>query len=177
MPGICKVGVTDDVNKRLKSLNASTALPTRFQIYEVFDDLENTELMEQLILNTFADRRINARREFLEIHPEQLCDFVKKNKRKIREEVVDDSLWNKLGINEGEVLYFTDGEKMFRGIKAIVHKGHRVLYKNKPMSLSDAAVKVLNSLFDKKWKAAQGTIYWTYKGKTIRELKDKYGIR
>ncbi len=78
MPGICKVGITDDVEKRLKNLNSKTEVPARFQLYEVFDLADKAQFMEQLILEVFADKRVNMRREFLEIHPEVLCEFVKK---------------------------------------------------------------------------------------------------
>jgi len=30
----------------------------------------------------------------------------------------------------------------------------------------------LKEKYKKKWKAVQGTIFWTHKGKTIRELMD-----
>lgn len=48
MPDICKVGVTNDVEKRLRDLN-KTSMPTRFQVYEEFA-LENAEVLEQRIL-------------------------------------------------------------------------------------------------------------------------------
>jgi hypothetical protein len=117
------------------------------------------------------------RREFLEIHPEMLCEFVRKNKKKLKEEKINTGLFSKLGIKSGEVLYFTDAGEIHRDIKVKVGKGKRVIYGGKSMSMSDAAVKVLNNFFGKKWKAAQGTIYWSYKGRTVRELMDDKNIR
>ncbi len=177
MPGICKVGITDDVGKRLKNLNSKTEVPTRFQVYEIFDLGNKAQLMEQLILDSFADKRVNMRREFLEIHPEVLCEFVKKNKRKLKEEKVQKGLFAKLGISNGEILHFTEGGKVYKDITAKTSKGRRVIYRGKEMSMSDAAVKVLNNFFGKKWTAARGTVYWSYKGRTIRELMDDKGIR
>jgi hypothetical protein len=53
MPGICKVGITNDVEKRLKSLNSSTSLPTRFQIYDIFNDLDSADLITSVNSPTF----------------------------------------------------------------------------------------------------------------------------
>ena len=78
MPGICKVGVTKSIERRLKSLN-KTGSPTRFQLYEKFE-LENAGILEQKILQHFAKERISRKREFLQIHPEKICDFITDNK-------------------------------------------------------------------------------------------------
>ncbi len=174
MPGICKVGITNNVEDRLQALNRGTAVPTRFQIYEIFNLEDKAQLMEQLILRTFTDQRINMKREFLEIHPEVLCEFVKKNKRKLKaEDGIDTGLFSKLNIKQGEILYFTDANKIYEDIKVKISQGRRVIYKGRSMSMSDAAVKVLNSFFGKSWTAARGTVYWSYNGNTIRELMDK----
>jgi len=45
MPSLCKVGITDNLDRRLNDLN-KTGVPTRFQVYESFE-LENAELLEQ----------------------------------------------------------------------------------------------------------------------------------
>ncbi len=177
MPGMCKVGISDDVEKRLKTLNSGTAVPTRFQLYDVFDLGNNAQLLEQLILDTFVDQRINMRREFLEIHPELLCEFVKKNKKKIKEEKLDSGLFSKLNIPKGSVLYFTEAGKDYKDISAVTSTGKRIIYKGVEMSMSDAAVKVLNNFFGKAWTAARGTIYWSYNGNTIREMMDEKNIR
>ena len=36
-PEYVKIGYADDVNKRLKSLNASTAVPFAFRVYATYD--------------------------------------------------------------------------------------------------------------------------------------------
>jgi len=174
MPGICKVGVTNNVEKRLKNLN-KTSTPTRFQLYEKFE-LENTEILEQAILQHFAERRINRKREFLEVHPERVCDFIHDNKKMKPES--DERVSNKfakLGIKKGEILKFKWGEEIYQDITAkVIREGRSkdIIYKRKKTSLSRAAKKVLKEKFDKNWKAVQGTLYWAYKGKTIRELMD-----
>ena len=172
MPGICKVGVTKNMERRLKDLN-KTGSPTRFQLYEKFE-LENVGILEQKILQHFAKERINRKREFLQIHPEKICDFITDNKNiKPEKDKEIKSKFTKLGIKEGEKLKFKEGEEIYQNIVAKVGKGNVIYYNNKETSLSKSAQKILAEKFEKKWKAVQGTIFWTYKGKTIRELMDE----
>lgn len=175
MPNICKVGITTDVEKRLRDLN-KTSTPTRFQIYEKFD-LKNAELLEQKILQHFAKQRINRKREFLEVHPERVCDFIFDNKNmSFENESVVKGKFAKMGINEGDILKFKEGDEIHQNITALVGKGNVIIYNDENTSLSKSAQKVLKDKFDKKWKAVQGTIFWTYKGKTIRELMDENNL-
>ena len=44
MPHLVKVGVTDDLDQRLRTFNGKTEMPTRFQVYEAFDDIENPDI-------------------------------------------------------------------------------------------------------------------------------------
>lgn len=175
MPNICKVGITSDVEQRLKDLN-KTSTPTRFQVYEKFD-FKNAELLEQKILQHFAKQRINRKREFLEVHPERVCDFISDNKHvSFENESEVKSKFEKIGINEGDILKFKEGDEIHQNITATVGKGNVILYVGEKTSLSKSAQKVLRDKFDKKWKAVQGTIFWTYKGKTIRELMDENNL-
>jgi hypothetical protein len=175
MPDICKVGITNNIDRRLKDLN-KTSLPTRFQIYETFK-LENAEILEQTILQHFAENRINKKREFLKIHPERICDFIQENKNiKIKKDENVMSKFGKMKINKGEVLKFKEGEKIYQNIIAKVGEGNNIIYQGNKTSLSKSAQKILKEKFDKHWKAVQGTIYWTYKGKTIREIMDENNL-
>lgn len=175
MPEICKVGVTSDVEKRLRDLN-KTSTPTRFQIYEKFE-LKNAEILEQKILQHFAKQRINRKREFLQVHPERVCDFIFDNKNITPEKESEvKGKFAKLGIKEGDILKFKEGDEIHQNIIATVGKGNSILYDNRRTSLSKSAQQVLKDKFDKHWKAVQGTIFWTYKGKTIRELMDENNL-
>jgi hypothetical protein len=63
MPGVCKVGITNDIEKRLNSLN-NTSVPTKFQIYKIFY-VENAEILEREIFDFFHLQRKNNSREFI----------------------------------------------------------------------------------------------------------------
>ncbi len=175
MPDICKVGITNDIEKRLRDLN-KTSTPTRFQLYEKFE-LKNPEILEQKILQNFAKQRINRKREFLQVHPERVCDFIIDNKNIAPEKESEvKGKFAKLNIKEGEILKFKEGDEIYQNITAIVGKGNTIIYKDKNSSLSKSAQRVLEEKFGKSWKAVQGTIFWTYKGRTIRELMDENNI-
>tara|TARA_B100000745_G_C20154946_1_gene395829 strand:- start:7955 stop:8482 length:528 start_codon:yes stop_codon:yes gene_type:complete len=171
MPGICKVGITKNLEKRLDDLN-KTSTPTRFQVYASYK-LDNAEIMEQEIFQHFSDSRLNRKREFLQEHPERVCDFIQDNKSIRRE--TDKNVtgkFTKLGIAEGEVLKFKEGEDIHNKITATVGVGNNIIFRGRKTSLSKSAQIILREVFDKNWKAVQGSIFWTYKGKTIRELMD-----
>jgi hypothetical protein len=175
MPNICKVGITNNIEQRLKSLN-KTSTPTKFQLYEKFE-MKNAEVLEQEIFQHFAKKRVNRKREFFEEHPERICDFIEDNKKiKKDKDSVISGKFNKMNIKEGEVLKFKEGDEIYSNIIATVGKGNSIIYKNRKTSLSKSAQIILKETFDKKWKAVQGSIFWTYKGKTIRELMDENNI-
>ena len=169
MPSLCKVGITNNLERRLNDLN-KTGVPTRFQVYESFD-LENAELLEQEVLKHFSDKRLNRRREFIEEHPERVCDFIREHKGKVRQEEESKSKFSQAGIPDGAKLLFVDGE-IYKNIIATVLPNGKIKYKGKETSLSTAARDILKKNFGKDWKAVQGTIYWTYQGKTVREHFD-----
>lgn len=169
MPSLCKVGITNNLARRLNDLN-KTGVPTRFQIYESFE-LENVELLEQEVLKHFAGKRLNRRREFIEEHPERVCDFIRENKGKVRQEEESKNKFAQAGIPDGAKLLFVDGE-IYKNIIATVLSNGKIKFKGKETSLSTAARDILKKNFGKDWKAVQGTIYWTYQGKTVREHFD-----
>lgn len=169
MPSLCKVGITDNLERRLNDLN-KTGVPTRFQVYDSFV-LESAELLEQEVLKHFADKRLNRRREFIEEHPERVCDFIREHKGKIRVEEESKSKFEKAGIPVGAKLLFIDGE-IYKDIFAVVLPNGKISFKGRETSLSTSAKDVLKKHFGKDWKSVQGTIYWSYLGKTVREYFD-----
>jgi hypothetical protein len=166
MPNLCKIGITNDLGRRLNDLN-KTGVPTRFQIYQSFD-LENAEILEQEVLSHFAEKRLNKNREFIEEHPERVCEFIRENKNKVKIEIESKSKFDKAGIPEGADLYFFYGD-IYKDIKAKVLKNGKIFFEGKETSLSAAAQKVLDKRFGKKWKAVQGTIFWVFNGKLVKD--------
>ena len=82
MQGWIKIGWTDDINKRLKSLNAPTSIPLSFRVYATLE-VENAYEVEQSIHTIFdnIDKTLHSIeknekgkvrvREFFQISPEK----------------------------------------------------------------------------------------------------------
>ena len=193
MPGLVKVGVTDDLEKRIKDLS-KTNIPTRFQIYAIFEKfvggkfskekVADPGIVESEVLERFNNERENKNREFLKIHPESVITFVENIRRKVADEDKVKGLFSKLGLKEGEIIFFKDREgDICKNITAIIETGRDILYNGKKTSFSRSAQEILNKKYNLGLKSRpQGTVHWAFKNKkkeyvTIRELMDEKDIR
>lgn len=68
MPGLVKIGRTDDLTKRLKHLY-TTGVPHPFEVHYAAT-VENAVRDEMWLHSIFADRRVKDNREFFEMSPE-----------------------------------------------------------------------------------------------------------
>lgn len=73
------------------------------------------------------------------------------------------------GIKTGSKLSFTRDPN----ITATVISAAKIRYEGEEYSLSGLTLYLLNTKFDKNWKAARGIKYWSYKGTTLSELNVK----
>jgi len=180
MPDICKVGITDNVEQRLNNLN-KTNIPTRFQIYQTFTSpfIKNPDILEQEIFKKFEKERVNRKREFIKIHPEKIVSFIE-DYRDIDIEKDTSSKYSKIGLNAGDKVFFTYDGNEDKDIFATYDSGINFIFNGKKAALSNHALSIINSgnyLEDgKKWKSVQGTLYWSFKGRTIRDLLDEKNI-
>ncbi len=182
MPDMCKVGITDNLENRINSLTKHSGVPTRFQIYQTFSApyIKNPEILEQEIFSHFSKERINRNREFIKIHPEKIISFIEDNKN-IDLENDTSSKFSKIGINKGDKIFFTYNGDVDQNIFAEYDKGINFNFEGKKGGLSNHTLNILNNKKfleeGKKWKSVQGTLYWSFNGKTIRELLNEKGIR
>src|SRR5210317_1444262 len=69
MPDTIKIGITDNLDRRVKELdNTSTPLP--FECYYAVE-VENASLIERKIHEGLDDKRVRQNREFFNVSPEQ----------------------------------------------------------------------------------------------------------
>lgn len=97
MPGLVKIGFTtqDDARRRIDALY-STSVPFPFKI-EFVCKVPDAAHVEQAIHIAFSPQRVNPKREFFEISPEQVIAILRLlHKKEITDEVVNQS-------REGEV--------------------------------------------------------------------------
>lgn len=80
-PGIIKIGITTDINTRLKSLyNTSTPFP--FKCYALFEtkNIKSARFIEKVLHKAFTETRVNNDREFFRKAPENIVDLIEQIK-------------------------------------------------------------------------------------------------
>ena len=186
MPDTIKVGITDNLDRRVRELdNTSTPLP--FECYYAVE-VENASTIEKKIHEGLDDKRVRQNREFFNATPEQAKaileiaevmggkdvtpkeDIVEtpqdkqalENARKKRGRI---DYFGILGIQKGTTLTFSKDES----ITCEVADDGKVIFRGKETSLSGSALLITNELgYD--WGQVQGAGYWCYQGRTLRDL-------
>lgn len=185
MPDTIKIGITDNLERRVKELdNTSTPLP--FECYYAVE-VENANIIEKKIHEGLDDKRIRQNREFFNTTPEQAkaileiaevmggknvtpsedivetpqdkqaLDNAKKKRGKFNFDIVN--------IQPGTILEFAKDKT----ITCEVHSDKQVKFRGEITSLSNSANIILQEMgYD--WGSVHGPGYWTYKDKTLYEL-------
>jgi hypothetical protein len=193
MPGLVKIGRTENVERRLQELS-TTNVPLPFECHYAVE-VDDAGRIEKILHGLFGDVRVNPKREFFRVDREKVVlamkigDFkevtpAQSNSGEYVEDKEERDAFAKslekersrrskinlgaLGIGEGATLTFSrDGS-----VVAVVAPGNKVRFKGQIMSLSAAA---LSALHDKgnKTSAASGSDYWMFDGETLDELRRK----
>ena len=179
MPGLVKVGRTNNLEERMRSLyNSSTPVPFEcFYACEVDDAKE----AERRIHNAFGDNRVNPKREFFRINPERIREVLKlieKEDVTPNEDIVEDksdlNVLNKekeirsrfkfsmVDIPPKSTLHFAKDET----ITAIVVDDFRINFENE-ITTTSASTKIILHRMGYKGPAYQGTLYWNYEGESL----------
>ena len=186
MPDTIKIGITDNLERRIKELD-NTSLPLPFECYYAVE-VEDASKIEKKIHEGLDDARIRDNREFFNTTPEQAKSILEiaeimggkdvtpkgdivetaqdkqalEKSRKIRKRFN----FEMINIQPGTILNFVKDNT----ITCEVHDDRKVKFRDKITSLSDAADIVLREMgYD--WSAAQGPIWWSYQGKSLSELR------
>lgn len=184
MPGLVKIGYTSaELVQRIRSLN-NTSVPFDFEcIYaaRVADCLK----VEMLIHTVFADKRVNPRREFFLVEPEQakaalqlaaIADVTPTTEQTIpelSERAAVESMAARrrstsmfdIGLEAGMVLTLDRDPT----ITCTITGPSEVEFLGERMSLSKAAVTAINAT-GLAWPAANGWAHWTFNGQSLRDM-------
>lgn len=186
MPGIIKIGITDDsVENRIKSLD-NTSLPMPFRFYFAIESKRYKEI-EKLVHDTFSAFRVRENREFFKMDPERAVSALRisgDNEIKLTNKMIDETgdevedkpvntrrtgkrfSFDSIGIPIGTELSFTRNED----IKCTVIPEDKVEYEGQSYSLSGLADKFMRELgYD--WKSIQGSNFFEFNGKTLYQIK------
>ena len=184
MPETIKIGITDNLERRIKELdNTSTPLP--FECYYAVE-VKDASKIEKKIHEGLDDKRVRQNREFFNTSPEMAKSILEiaevmggKNvtpKKDIVETPQDQQALDSarkrrinyfgiLGISKGTILTFSKD----KNITCEVSNNGKVIFRGKETSLSGSALIITNEMgYD--WGQVQGAGYWCYQGKTLRDL-------
>ena len=183
MPGYVKVGRTDDLEQRMRSLD-NTSLPLPFECFYAAK-VNDAVFAEKLLHEAFADSRVRKNREFFEIAPERVVaalrlaaienvtpgqDYVESdddqkalNRARERRAVFN---FRMVDIPKGAILTLGRNPE----ISCEVVSDRKVIFYGERTSISSAASRALESegLY---WKSVQGPLYWEYEGETLDERR------
>lgn len=183
MPDMVKIGKTTNLEKRLSSLYR-TGVPLPFEcIYA--KEVEDMDFVESKLHAAFNSKRVNARREFFNIHEEELMHFFDlipgddvtpqeenfeteedrvafENESKRREKFN----FNMLSIEPGTILKFKKDENETCEVKS----KNRVIFRGQDHSLSGAALILINEQ-GYNWRRIAGPKFWMHNGKSLRDLR------
>lgn len=188
MPGYVKIGKTDNLEQRIRSLD-TTSVPLPFECFYAAR-VNNATEVERLLHDAFADHRVRKNREFFEISPDRIVSALKIGA--LEEvtpgvdyvETADDqkaldkartrrSAFNfeMVKIPVGAELQFIRDENVF----CRVVDSKKVEFEGQITSLSAAAQKALENMH-LYWKAVQGPMYWLFEGETLGERRYRMEI-
>jgi hypothetical protein len=182
MPGYVKIGLTSDLEQRIRSLdNTSTPLP--FECFYACT-VKDANFVEKQLHDAFLDHRVRSSREFFQISPERAVSALKlaeiENVTPNRDYV--DSEEDQQALNQarsrramfnfrmvdipiGAELTFINDENL--KARVIKQSGQKTIeFQEEETSPSAAAQKIMESPYQ-----VQGTIYWMFEGETLDERR------
>lgn len=179
MPGYVKIGKTDNLRQRMRSLYR-TPVPLPFECFYACT-VENAEKVEKWLFDIFDDRRVSKEREFFEIAPERVVAALKEKAVKditpkqdyveSKEDVqaINQARTRRMRFNFKMVDIPAGAELIFsrnKDIKAQVIDDRNIEFNGEITNLSSAAQKALEVDY-----GVAGTDYWMYEGETLDERR------
>ena len=184
MPNLVKIGKTtrSDVKARMNELYSS-GVPFQFECaYAV--EVDDCNTVEKALHKAFNPNRVNAKREFFSIYPEQAIAILKLLSNKDVTPLVNDDLnatitlvereavkqakkkrpsinYSEMGLEKGTILRFVNDAS----IEITVASDKKVTYNDEEVSLT----RVTQELLERDY-AVQPTKYWVVNGRNLRDI-------
>ena len=188
MPGLVKIGYTtqDDANSRIAQLY-TTGVPVPFEL-KYACKVQNAEEVEKALHIAFSPHRINPKREFFKIDPEQAIAILKllhtedatseieRQPTTLDQEsvIAAEQLKSKrpnmsfleMGIPIGSELHYVHGTST-----VTVSSAKRVRFNGEEVSLTAVTRQLLDIGY-----SVQPSPYWSYEGKRLKDIyEETYG--
>jgi len=182
MPGYVKIGITGNLEQRIRSLD-TTSVPLPFECFYACT-VDNARLTEQRLHDAFLNNRVRTSREFFEIAPERVVSALKlaeiENVTPGQDYV--DSVEDQKALNNarerramfnfemvdipiGATIHFVDDENVTATVEQY-NGQHTIMYAGQLSSPSAVAQQIRQSSYP-----LQGTLYWMYEGETLDERR------
>jgi hypothetical protein len=186
MPGLVKIGKTtqEDISTRMSQLY-STGIPVPFEcIYAV--EVDDGTTVESALHVGFGPYRINPKREFFKIDPEQaiailsllgpnnaINEVTKELEENISQAERDSGEKLKkrpnmdfieMGLQKEDLLYFVDDES----ITVEIYDNKKIKYKDKITSLTKVTKEIMNLDY-----AIQPSPKWKYNGRLLKDIYEE----
>lgn len=189
MPDLVKIGRTQDLEQRLKSLD-TTSVPLPFVCF-VAMEVDDARETEQLLHDVFSDHRVRSNREFFEVNPERVAAALRLTRGRDvtpTSDVVEDEEtqvaldkarkrreafnFDMVGIQTGAELQFHYSDITNDGMpfSAVVVSRNRILFEDEETSLTGAARSLLERNGRGSWRP-QGPLYWYFGGESLDERR------
>lgn len=184
MPNLVKIGKTtrSDVKTRMNELYSS-GVPFQFECaYAV--EVDDCSTVEKALHVAFNPNRVNPKREFFSIDPEQAIAILKLLGNKDVTPLLNDDLnsnvspteleavkqakkkrpninYTEMGLDKGTILTFSNDST----IEVVIVSDKKVLYNEEEVSLTRVTKELLELDY-----AVQPTKYWLVNGKNLRDI-------
>jgi hypothetical protein len=188
MPNMIKIGVTENLERRIKELD-NTSTPMPFECYYAVE-VKDASIIEKKIHEGFDDKRIRQNREFFSVSAEQaksilqIAEHMGGKDVTPKEDIVENELdkqvleksrkirkrfnFGMVNLKPGTILNFEKDQT----ITCEVHDEYNIKFRDQITSVSAAAHIILKEMgFD--WQTVHGPRYWLYKNKTLNDLRDE----
>lgn len=186
MPDIIKIGITDNLSRRLRELD-NTSSPLPFECFYALE-VDDARGIEKLLHQAFDDKRVRQNREFFNCTPEQAKSALRIGEKMggievTPKEVVFETEQDKqalnnakkrkgrvdyfgvLGINSGEILTFSKDQSL----TCEVGENGQVIFRGEVTTLSGSALIIVSEMgYD--WQQINGPGYWCYRGAKLLDL-------
>lgn len=186
MPGYAKIGRTDDLEQRIRSLD-NTSVPLPFECFYAAR-VNDAAFVEKQLHAAFADFRVRKNREYFEISPDRIVSALKIGAIEEVTPGVDyvesaddqkalDKARTRRSAFNFEMVKIPDGAELQfirdENVTCKVVGAKRVEFDGEITSLSAAASSALNRM-GLYWKAVQGPMYWLYEGESLGERRYRF---
>lgn len=183
MPGFVKIGLTTDIERRVRELSASTSIPIPFEVYYACT-VGNMKKVENGIHEGFGNYRVNPRREFFKVDPERIVAILKlveieditPDKDYVEDAAEQLSLnkerkplfkFSMVNIPQGAVLTYIRDES----ITATVFDDRKIKLRGEIYYLTTATKMLLKEATGKTYPVISGPSNWLYENETLNERR------